>query len=69
MKTTTSALLTAIALCTSACSTESAKQVTFESLQGAGQQMCQKNASSTCQPRENYDDYQRNRKEIVSGSQ
>jgi hypothetical protein len=51
------------ALVVSACSTETAKRTTFETLQNLRQQECQKNGDADCQKRENYDEYQRMKQE------
>jgi hypothetical protein len=72
MKNTFCAALIVTTACLCACSTEpvdSQKRVTFESLQSAGQQMCQKNATSTCQPQENADNTQRNKKDSAPAGQ
>ena len=46
-----------------ACSTETAKRTTFETLQNLRQQECQKNGDADCQKRESYDEYQRMKQE------
>ena len=46
-----------------ACSTESAQRTTFETLQNLRQQECAKNHDADCQKRENYDEYQRQRRQ------
>jgi len=47
------------------CSGESAKRLSFESLQGLREQECSKDFTGNCPPRESYDDYQRKRKEAL----
>ena len=51
------------ALFIAACSTETAKRTTFETLQNLRQQECQKNGDADCQKRESYDEYQRQKQE------
>lgn len=65
MKNVTRALCTLIVLLTAGCSTDSAKTITYETLQNMGQQQCEKSLSPDCPKRESYDDYQRKRKELV----
>ena len=45
------------------CSAESLKRVGYETMQNIGQQQCEKDYSSECPERLNYDEYQRNRNE------
>jgi len=49
-----------------ACSTETAKRTTFETLQNLRQQECRENRGTDCQKRESYDDYQRKRQEATT---
>lgn len=47
------------------CSTDTVKQMTYETVQNLHQQECQKNRSLTdCDTRQNYDNYQQSLKEI-----
>ena len=46
-----------------ACSTETAKRTTYETLQNLRQEECQKNGDADCQKRESYDEYQRLKQE------
>ncbi len=62
------ALLVVIAGLASACSTDSAKRLTFETLQNVKEQECQKERSSDCQKREGYDDYHRKQIELDPSS-
>ena len=55
-----------LVLFVAACSTETAKRTTFETLQNLRQQECQKNGGADCQKRESYDDYQRKRREATT---
>jgi len=51
------------ALFVAACSTETAKRTTYETLQNLRQQECRKNGDADCQKRESYDEYQREKRD------
>jgi len=51
------------ALFVPACSTETAKRTTFETLQNLRQQECRNNGDADCQKRESYDEYQHMKQE------
>ncbi len=40
------------------CSADSAKRITYETLQNVRQQQCQKEQAADCDKRQSYDDYQ-----------
>ena len=61
MKNNLRMLLMITIVCVSACSTDSAKRVAYETLQNIKEQECLRNNSSDCPKRESYDDYQRQR--------
>jgi hypothetical protein len=65
MTEVTPALGLAIIVSVTACSGDAAKRTAYETLQNIGQQECLEDMSSDCQSRESYDDYQRQRKELV----
>jgi hypothetical protein len=48
----------------SGCSSETAKRTAYETLQNIHEQDCLKNPQTECEKRENYEDYQRKRKEL-----
>ncbi len=50
----------------SGCGTDLAKRTAYETLQNVRQQECLKNRSADCGKRENYEDYDRKRKELES---
>lgn len=50
------------------CSSESIKRTGYKTLQNINEQQCEKELSSKCQERENYDEYQRKRKNIMESS-
>ena len=58
-------LVAGLIVVTQGCSSESAKRLSFESLQGLREQECNKDFTGNCPPRESYDDYQRKRKEAL----
>ncbi len=52
-------------LCSCSTSTDTAKQMTYETVQNIRQGQCQKNLSLTdCESRQNYDSYQQNLKDV-----
>ncbi len=57
-------LLSGLVISTLACSTESLKRISYETLQNISVRKCEQNLSSKCPKREGYDDYQRRRKEV-----
>jgi len=48
------------------CSSETAKRTAYETLQNIHEQECLNNPSLKCEKRDNYDDYERKRKELES---
>ena len=64
MTKTIGLLWLAAAAVISGCSSESAKRAGYETLQNVKQQECLKNASSDCEKRGRYEDYERQRKEL-----
>ena len=56
-------LLATIAIL-SGCSSEAAKRAAYETMQNAREQECLKNPAMDCGKRGNYEDYQRQRKEL-----
>jgi len=56
----------AIIVLTAGCGSEIAKRTAYETLQNVHQQECMKNPSLDCEKRENYDEYERKRKNLES---
>jgi hypothetical protein len=63
MKSALAILCLGTVVLVAACTTESAKRATFETLQNVRQQECEKNRDPDCQKRESYDEYQRQRQQ------
>jgi hypothetical protein len=59
-------LCLAIIVLTAGCGSEIAKRTAYETLQNAHQQECMKNPSLDCEKRENYDEYERKKKDLQS---
>ena len=64
MTKTVGLLWLATVVVVSGCSSESAKRAGYETLQNVKQQECLKNASSDCEKRGRYEDYERQREEL-----
>jgi len=47
----------------SACSSDSVRRTTYETLQNVGEQQCEKDLSSECPERQSYDEYRRSQEE------
>jgi hypothetical protein len=59
MNTYTFMLIMALLLFVQACSSETVKRTSFETLQNMREQQCEKDLSGNCPKRLSYDDYQR----------
>jgi hypothetical protein len=57
-------LFPAIIVILSGCSSEAAKRAAYETMQNVREQECLKNPAMDCGKRGNYEDYQRQRKEL-----
>ena len=57
-------VLYALVLSAAACSTESLQRTGYETLQNIEQQRCQRDLSAQCAPRESFDSYRRERREL-----
>ncbi len=66
MKKVSSLLSIGIVLVIQGCSRELLHRTGYEILQNIREQQCQKELSSPCSERESYDDYQRNRTELLA---
>jgi hypothetical protein len=60
-------LMMGILIAISACSEETVKRTTYETLQNIGEAQCQKDLSADCPDRESYETYKRNRSETETG--
>ena len=52
-----------------ACSSDSLKRTTYETLESVRQQQCHKDLSPECPKRQSYEDYQRGKEELESSEQ
>jgi len=57
-------LMVGVVFAASACSTESMKMTTFETLQNIGEIQCQKDLSADCSNRESYEGYKRKMEQL-----
>ena len=62
-----SVLCVALLLVTAGCSRETLQRTGYETLQNLEDQRCQKDWSAECRPRESYDSYRRDRRELQQG--
>jgi hypothetical protein len=60
------ALCLALIVFASGCSSDTAKRTAYETMQNVRQQECMKNPSLSCEKRENFEGYERKRKELDS---
>lgn len=52
-----------------ACTSESLKRTTYETMENVRQQQCDKDLSSECPKRQSYEDYQRDKEKLESSKQ
>jgi hypothetical protein len=62
-------LLIVIFAVVQACTPDSLKRTTYETMENLKQQECQRDFSYECPERQHYEDYQRDKEELESGKQ